>query len=83
MPLEGVEVADFVGDCVLGHRRERAKDADGAGGGSTFVRQHVVDEDEGVAAAQLMHRPVVQGDALNLDVGDAGDPVLVGRVGPF
>jgi hypothetical protein len=34
--LEGVEVADFVGDGVLGHRRESAEDADGAGGGATF-----------------------------------------------
>jgi hypothetical protein len=60
-----------------------SEDADGAGGSSTFVRQHVVDQGEGVAAAQLVHRPVLQGDALNLDVGDAGDPVLVGRVGPL
>jgi hypothetical protein len=43
----------------------------------------VVGQGEGVAAAQFVHRPVLQGDALNLDVGDAGDPVLVGRVGPF
>jgi hypothetical protein len=51
--LEGVEVADFVGDRVLGHRRQRAEDADGAGGGATFGPQHVVDQDERVAAAQL------------------------------
>lgn len=29
--LEGDEVADFVGDRVLGHRREGAEDADGPG----------------------------------------------------
>jgi transcriptional regulator with XRE-family HTH domain len=28
---EGVQVTDFVGDRVLGHRREVAEDADGAG----------------------------------------------------
>ena len=57
--LERIEVADFVGDRVLGHCREGAEDADGTGGGSTFVRQHVVDQGEGVAAAQLVHRPVL------------------------
>lgn len=64
--LEGVEVADFVGDRVLGHCREGAENANGAGGGSTFVREHVVDQGEGVATAQLVHRPVLQGDALDL-----------------
>ena len=58
--LERVEVADFVGDCVLGHCREGAENADGAGGSSTFGLQHVVDEDQGVAAAQLAERPVLQ-----------------------
>ena len=64
--LEGVEVADFVRDRVLGHCREGAEDADGAGGGSTFIRQHVINQGEGVAAAQLVHRPVLQGGALEL-----------------
>jgi len=51
--LEGVEVADFVGDRVLGHRREGAEDADGSRGCSTFGPQHVVDQSERVTAAQL------------------------------
>src|ERR1700761_4442386 len=34
--LERIEVADLVGDRILGHRRERAEDADRAGGGATF-----------------------------------------------
>jgi hypothetical protein len=82
-PLNGLRVADFVGDRVLGHRREGAEDADGAGGRSTFGRQHVIDQGEGVAAAELAERPVLQGDALDLHVRDAGDPVVVGRVGAF
>jgi hypothetical protein len=44
--LERIEVADFIGDRILGHRRERTENADGAGGASTFVRQHVVDQGE-------------------------------------
>ena len=83
MPLNGLRSADFVGDRVLGHRREGAEDADDSGGGSALDPQHVVDQGEGVAAAQLAHRPVLEGDALDLDVEDAADPVLVGRVGPF
>jgi hypothetical protein len=51
--LEGVEVADFIGDGVLGHRGQRAEDADGSGGGSTFGPEHVVDQGERVTAAQL------------------------------
>jgi hypothetical protein len=43
----------------------------------------VVDQGEGVAASQFVHWPVLQGDALDLDAGDAGDPMLVGRVGPL
>lgn len=34
--LEGVEVADFIGDRVLGHRREGAENAYGPGGGTPF-----------------------------------------------
>ena len=41
------------------------------------------DEDQGVAAAQLAHRPILQCDALDLNVGEPADPVLVGRVGPL
>jgi hypothetical protein len=49
--LEGVEVADFIRDRVLGHRREGAEGADGPGGCSTFGPQHVIDQGERVAAA--------------------------------
>lgn len=45
--LEGVEVADFIRDRVLGHRREGAEDADRARGRSTFGPQHVVDQGRG------------------------------------
>jgi hypothetical protein len=45
--------------------------------------QHVVDQGEGVAAAQLAHRPLLELDALYLDLEDAADPVLVGLVGAF
>jgi hypothetical protein len=79
--LEGIQVADFVGDRVLGHRRERAEDADRSGGGSTFVPQHVVDQGQGVAAAQFGEGPVPQRDALDLHVSDSADPVVVGGVG--
>jgi hypothetical protein len=62
MPLKGFEVADFVGDRVLGHRREGAEDADGAGGGSTFVRQHVIWRCTGKS-------PALQGTAANAPDG--------------
>ena len=81
--LEGIEIADFVGDRVLGHRRERAEDADSSGGGSALLAEHVIDQGEGVAAAKLAHRSVSQGDALDLYVGDAADPVLIGGVRPL
>ncbi|HEY2715112.1 MAG TPA: hypothetical protein VGI73_02710 [Solirubrobacterales bacterium] len=81
--LEWIEVADFVGDRVVGHRRESAEDADGAGGGSTFSPQHVINQGEGVAPAELAEGPVLQGDALDLHLGDAADAVLVGGVGSF
>ncbi len=48
-----------------------------------FGLQHVVDQDQGVAAAQLAHRPILQRDALDLHVDEATDPVLVGRVRPL
>ena len=51
--LEGVEVADFVRDRILGHRREGAEDAYGRGSGSTFGSEHMVDQGERMAAAQL------------------------------
>lgn len=79
--LERVEVTDFIRDCVLGHRREGAEDADGPGGGSTFLGEHVVDKGEGVAPAQLAQWPVAQSDALDLHVGDAAYPMVVGVVG--
>lgn len=53
MPLKGVEIADFVGDRVLGHCREGAEDGYGPGGCTTFGPQHVVDQGERVAAVQL------------------------------
>ena len=70
--LERVEVGNFVGDRVLGHRRERAQDAAGPGGGSALDPEHVVDQGEGVAAAQLAQRPLLQGDALDLHVEPRG-----------
>jgi hypothetical protein len=79
--LERVEVGDFVGDRVLGHRRERAQDSDDAGGRPALNPQHVVDQGEGMAAAKLAQRPSLQRDALDLNLEDAADPVLVGRVG--
>jgi hypothetical protein len=81
--LERIEVADFVGDRVLGHRRERAEDADGSGGGSAFDSQHVVNQGEGVAAAQLVQWPVLELNALNLHVEDSADSVVVRGVGAF
>jgi len=51
--LEGVEVADFIRDRVLGHRCEGPEDAERPGGRSTFGPQHVVDQGERVAPAQL------------------------------
>jgi hypothetical protein len=81
--LERVEVGYFVGDRVLGHRRERAEDADDSRCGSSLDSEHVVDQGESVAAAQLAHWPLLQEDALDLNVEDAADPVLVGLVGPL
>jgi hypothetical protein len=43
----------------------------------------VIDQGEGVAAAQLPYRPLLQGNALDLYVEDAADSVLVGCVGPL
>ena len=80
-PLKEVEVADFVGNRVLGHRREGSQDVHDARGRSTFVPQHVVDQGEGVAAAQLAQWPVPQGDALDLHVEHAADAVVVRGVG--
>lgn len=42
--LEGIEVADFVGDRVLCHRGECTQDADRPGGRSAFDPKHVVDQ---------------------------------------
>lgn len=81
--LEGVEVADFVRDRVLGHCREGAKDADGSRSCSTFGPEHVVDQGERVTAAQLAQGPVLQRDALDLYVGNAADAVIVRCVGAF
>jgi hypothetical protein len=78
--LERVEVGYFVGDRVLGHRRERAKDADDSCCRSALDAQHVVDQGEGVAAAQLAHRPLLHRDALYLHLEDAADAVLIGLV---
>jgi len=41
----------------------------------------VVDQGEGVTSAQLAERPVLQGDALDLYVGNPADAVVVRRVG--
>ena len=68
------------GDRVLGHCREGAQDADRPGGRSAFDPEHVVDQGEGVTAAQLAHRPVLQGDALDLYVGHSADAVVIRRV---
>lgn len=57
------------------------KDAYRSRGRPSFDSEHVVDQGESVAAAQLAHRPVLQPDALDLHVGDTADSVLVGRVG--
>ena len=38
--LGGIEVSHFVGDCVLGHRGERAENADRASGDATFGPQY-------------------------------------------
>lgn len=78
--LERVEVGDFVGDRILGHCRERAEDADDSGGRSSLNPEHVVDQGEGVPSAQLPHRPLLERHALDLDLEDAADAVLVGRV---
>lgn len=83
MPLKGLRSQTSSVIASSAHCREGAEDPYRTGGCSTFSRQHVVDQGKGVAAAQLMHRPVLQGDALNLDIGDAGDTVLVGRVRPL
>jgi hypothetical protein len=63
------------------HRGEGAENADDPGGGSALDPEHVIDQGEGVAAAQLPHRPLLQGNALDLYVEDAADAVLVGGVG--
>jgi hypothetical protein len=81
--LQWVEVGDFVGDRVLGHCRKGAEDADDTGCGSALDSQHVVDQGEGMASAQLAHRPLLQRNPLYLDLEDAADPVLVGLIGPF
>jgi hypothetical protein len=60
-----------------------AEDADDSRSGSALDSQHVVDQSESVAAAQLAHRPLLQRNALHLDLEDAADPVLVGLVGAF
>ncbi len=41
----------------------------------------MVDQSEGVTAAQLAHWPLLEWDALYLDLEDAADPMLVGLVG--
>lgn len=79
--LERVEVGDFVGDRVLGHRRERAEDADDSRCRSSLDSQHVVNQGEGMASAQLAHRPLLEWDALDLRLEHAADAVLVGLVG--
>src|SRR3954453_14763876 len=81
--LERIEVADFIRDRVLGHCREGAEDAYGPGGRSTFGPQHVVDQGQRVAAAQLAQRPVLQRDALDLYVGNTADAVVVRCVRSF
>lgn len=81
--LERIKVGNFVGDRVLGHRREGAEDADDSCCRSALDSQHVVDQGEGVPSAQLPHRPLLQRDALDLHLEHAADAVLVGLVGPF
>jgi hypothetical protein len=79
--LEGIEIADFIGDRVLGHRREGAEDANGSRSRSTFGPQHVVNERQRMTAAQLAERPVLQRDSLDYNIGDAADAVVVRVVG--
>lgn len=81
--LEGIQVGYFVGDRVLGHRRERAQDGDDSRGRSALDPEPVVDQGKRVAPTQLAHRPLLQRQALDLDLEDAADPVLVGGVGPL
>jgi hypothetical protein len=81
--LKRVQVGHFVGDRVLGHRGKRAQDGDDSGGSPALDSQHVVDQGQGVTAAQLAHRPLLQRQSLDLDLEDATDPMLVGGVGPF
>jgi hypothetical protein len=72
--LEGVELGHFVGDRILGHRRQRAEDTDPPVVAlPSFVCGST--RDEGVAAARFVERPIPKGDALDLNVQHAGDAV--------
>lgn len=63
-PLGEVDLCDLIGNCILGHRRERVADADRALGRPTFDPEHVVDRGEHVAPTQLAVRPVGEGSVF-------------------
>lgn len=81
--LERVGPDQFVGDRILGHRRQGTEDVPGAARGSALLAEHVIDELKRVPAAQLGERRVPERPAFDPDIEHGPDTSPVGAVSPI